>query len=295
MLTGRCDPTTGALTGSWVMKGDPKNLQFKPLPKGSMPIVERRMERGTPSELSCSLSVDSPAVFGFGNSEKASRINAALKVRFYDHTDSDLAQMIDQCLAHKSIGAVMGWYSVEMNSQGVLSVLTNGIINIAPSVHSTWNAAARAVSIDAVTGKTLVLSDVVTSPRALRPLIKRCAVAMVETIGINDFELERSIQGVEADKNGDPVEPGAPFAPSSVHVPGFLVLPEGLAVLISGMGTVGAFLEQTGPILPWTALAKEGVLRKDSPVARIWQKQLKSMPAGDEPPCTQVFKPQWLR
>ena len=39
VLTGRCDPTTGALTGSWVMKGDPKNLQFKPLPKGSMPIL----------------------------------------------------------------------------------------------------------------------------------------------------------------------------------------------------------------------------------------------------------------
>jgi hypothetical protein len=177
---------------------------------------------------------------------------------------------------------VTGWYSIEADEQGLLSVLQNGYLYFGPAVHGDWNAAADAVSIDLATGRRLGVKDVVTSAAALRPVVKSCVPFAGAKLELDDYELERSLQGW-------PAEDGEP---SSIHDPTLLVLPDGVAALITGMNTVAAWYELRGPVIRWGALARAGILPARSPIERLW----KAVPAlgADEPACTRMFTPKWI-
>jgi hypothetical protein len=83
-----------------------------------------------------------------------------------------------------------------------------------------------------------------------------------------------------------PAEEGEP---SSIREPGFLVLEDGLAVVMTGMPTVGAGLEFIGPVIRWGALLREGILKRSSPVSRLWAKE-RPLEKG-QPACQRIFTP----
>ena len=77
----------------------------------------------------------------------------------------------------------------------------------------------------------------------------------------------------------------------TVFAPSFLLLSEGMAVLIRNQPTVSAALELQGPVIRWGALLRAGILQGASPVARLWKDDV-PLPAG-EPACIRFFKPRW--
>ena len=222
----------------------------------------------------------SPAVFGLDDPDREGRINLALRMHFRD--EASLEKQVTQC-PPRSDNHATGWYSIEADESGVLSVLRNGYLYFGPAVHGEWNAGSDAISIDVPTGRRLALKDVVTSGAALRPIIKSCIPFGAEKLPQwNDYELERNLQGL-------PAEDGEP---STIHDPTFLVLPDGLAVLLTGLPTVAAWDELHGIVIRWGALKRDGVLAPKSPIARVWATAA-ALSAG-EPACERIFVPRWM-
>lgn len=296
-LSGVCDPATGAISGSWSGGGEMKALVLKPRDADGVPLVQRRRQFGKPLQdaPSCHWDVRRPAVFGLGDPGRTARINDHLRVRFVGASEVDMERRVKQCDPGTS-QHVLGWYSIEANTQGLLSVLSNGYVYFGPAVHGAFNAAADAINIDIPTGRKLTLSQVVQSSRAFRPLVHSCMLFVADHLdpdgGGDGWWWERAIQGVPTDKDGEPVEESDPaFVPSSLYEPSFLVLPDGIAVLIRNQPTVSSAIELTGPVLRWGALLRAGVLNRRSPVRRLWA-NTKPLPSG-EPTCVRFFEPRW--
>lgn len=293
-IEGRCAKETGVLSGSWTQGKTTRDFTLSPRSARGVGIFERRRQLGKPieDEPSCYWDVSHPAVFGLGDAARAGLINAHLKIRFIGLNEASTEQLVLTC-PKGTDNHVTGYYSIEMNENGLLSILENGYVYLGPAAHGDFNAAAAAISIDIPSGRKLVLTDIVTSSKALRPVVTSCMKLVVEKLdGGDEWWHERSIQGVPSDKNGDPVEETSKdFVPSSIHEPSFLVLPDGLAVLIRGQNTVGAFLEMQGPVIQWGALLRAGVLKSNSPVARLWS-NAKPLAANDAS-CVRFFSPKW--
>jgi hypothetical protein len=291
-LTARCAATTGVLSGTWRKEQIVKPLTLKPLPSGGTPIAQPTKQTGLGEESRCTFNVAWPAVFGLHDAARTSRINAALKLDFNGVDDAKIERDARACPKDAGIKA-LGFYAIEANDNGVLSVLMDGYLDVAPSVHGDSNAATRSVSIDVPTGKVLALTDIVTSSRALRPVVTSCMELTSNAIGSGDaWWWEREIQGVPSDKNGDEAaEDSRTLDPKSLREPSFIVLPDGLAVLIPQQPTVSSFLTGRGPVLQWGALVRAGILKGSSPVARLWS-GAKSLPA-EAPACVRFFVPAW--
>lgn len=291
---GRCAADTGILSGSWKLGKTTRSFTLAPRNAKAVGIFERRRVIGKPAEeeLWCHWDVRNPAVFGLGDASRAGLINAHLKLKFGGLDEADAEKRVQTC-PRGTENHVTGYYSIEMNEQGILSILENGYVYLGPAAHGEFNAAAATISIDVPTGRKLALADIVTSGKAMRPVVKSCMKLVAETLdGGDEWWHERSIQGVPSDKYGDPVEETSKdFDPSSIHDPSFVVLPDGLAVLIRNQATVGAFLEMQGPVIQWGALLRAGVLKANSPIARIWS-NVKPL-AATEPLCVRFFSPKW--
>jgi hypothetical protein len=281
-MRGSCEAATGILAGTWNQGTTTLEFRLRPRAAGGVGIAQRVKQIGTPSEeqTSCTWKVRSPVVFGLGNAERTARINTALRIQFPNETDME--RQILAC-GPKVDRHVNGWYSIEANAGGLLSVLLNGYTYMGPAAHGDWNAGGAAVSLDIPTGRRLALKDIVTSSKALRPLIKSCMPFAGNILGWNEWQLEQSIQGVEAEDR----------EPSSVRDPSFLVLPDGLAVLMRNMPTVGAIFEFQGVVVRWGALQRAGLLAPRSPVARLWANQPALAP-GDAA-CARMFFPRWIK
>ncbi len=291
-IAARCATTTGILTGTWSREKTVKPLTLKPLPAGGTPIAQQVRRTGLTEESRCALNVAWPAVFGLHDGARTTRINAALKLDFTGVDDAQIERDVRACPKDAGIMA-LGYYAIEANDNGLLSVAMDGYLNIAPSVHGDSNAATRNVSIDVPSGKVLALADIVTSARALRPLVTSCMELTSDAIGSGSaWWWEREIHGVPSDKNGDDAAEGSrDFDPKSLRQPAFLVLPDGLAVLIRPQPTVSSFATSRGPVIQWGALMRAGVLRDSSPISRLWS-GVKSLPA-EAPACVRVFVPAW--
>lgn len=293
---GTCAASTGILSGTWKLGTKSQPFVLKPRPAGATPLAEKRRVIGPPAdqEPMCNLDVQSPAVFGLGDAARAGRINAHLKIQFGGLSEAEAEKQVNSCPSGTE-NHVLAWYSVEMDQQAVLSVVENGYLYLGPAVHGDFNAAAAATSVDIPSGKKLALGDIVTSSKALRPVVHSCMKLVVDQIGSGDeWWFERDIQGMPADKNGEPVEETArDFDPKSVKEPSFLVLSDGLAVLIRNQPTVSAFLELQGVVIRWGALVRAGVLKSNSPISRVWA-NVKPLGAN-EPACTRYFEPKWTQ
>ena len=298
-LAGSCAPDTGAISGTMTMAGGSRR-QAKPfvlwpgVARGT-PLVQRIQRFGEIVEdaPSCSWDVRSPAVFGLGDAARAARINALVRVRFPGSDEAAMVRDVKSC-PPRTDRRVGGWYSFEADTQGVLAFVENGYTYFGPAVHGDFNAAAAAVSVDVPTGRKLALADLVTSSAALRPLVTACAKLAGEKLKGDPWWFERDIHGVPSDKSGEPADIGSPtFDPRSIREPSFLVLPDGIAVLIRNQPTVSAFLELQGPVIRWGALLREGVLAPRSIVARLWAREKPLAPG--EPPCVRMFAPRWIK
>lgn len=293
-IEGRCAADTGILSGSWKQGKTTRNFTLAPRNAKAVGIFERRrvIGKSVEDEPSCHWDVRNPAVFGLGDASRAGLINAQLKLKFRWLDEADAEKRVQTC-PRGTDNHVTGYYSIEMNESGVLSILENGYVYLGPAAHGEFNAAAAAISVDVPTGRKLALADIVSSGKAMRPVVKSCMKLVVETLdGGDEWWHERDIQGVPSDKDGEPVEETSKdFDPSSIHDPSFLVLPDGLAVLIRNQATVGAFLEMQGPVIQWGALVRAGILKANSPIARIWA-NAKPL-AANEPSCVRFFSPKW--
>jgi hypothetical protein len=294
-LRGRCASDTGVITGTWTLGAVTRPFTWKPREAGGVALSQRarRIPKDAVKESSCQWDVRSPVVFGLGDAERTARINGFLKLRFPGANEEDMEHRVTRCAAGTD-NRVLGWYSVEANTSGLLSVVENGYVYLGPEVHGDFGAAEAAISVDIPSGRRLALTDVVTSSKALRPVVASCMQLFAESIGGDAWWWERDIQGVPSDKNGDPAEEtAATFVPSSLHEPSILVLPDGIAVLLRNQPTVSAAFALRGPVMRWSALLRAGVLKATSPAARLWAGQ-KPAPAG-EPACQRVFVPRWVK
>lgn len=291
---GTCAAATGILSGTWKLGAKSQPFVLKPRPAGATPMAERRRVIGPPAdqEPMCNWDVRSPVVFGLGDAAKTGRINAHLKINFGGLNEAEAERLVVAC-AGGSENHVYGSYSVEMDEQGIVSVVENGYLYLGPAVHGDFTAGAGATSIDVPSGKKLALGDIVTSSKALRPIVHSCMKLVVDQIGSGDeWWFERDIQGMPADKNGEPVEETSrEFDPKSIKEPSFLVLSDGLAVLIRNQPTVSAYLELQGVVIKWGALVRGSVLKSNSPITRVWA-NVKPLGAN-EPACTRYFEPKW--
>ena len=293
VLHGRCASDTGILTGTWTQGSINRPFTLKPREAGGAPLGQRarRIERKAKGS-ECTWDVRSPAVFGLGDAERTARINGLLKVRFPAANDEEMERRVTTC-APGADNQVQGWYSVEANTRGLLSVVENGYAYLGPMVHGDFGAAEAAISVDVPSGRRLALTDVVTSSKALRPLVKSCMTLLVAKITGDEWWWERELQGVPSDKDGEPAEETAKtFVPSSLREPMILVLPDGIAVLIHNQPTVAAQMALRGPVLRWGALLRAGVLKASSPAARLWAGEKPA--AAGEPTCQRVFEPRWV-
>ena len=292
-LSARCDAATGTLSGSWAQDKTSKALVLKPLPAGATPIAQQGRQIGLAEDSRCTFNVASPIAFGLGDAARTSRINAALKLDFFGVDDKKIERDATACAKGAGIKA-LGWYAIEANQNGLLSVVMDGYLDIAPSVHGDSNAASRSVSIDVPSGKVLSLRDIVKSPRALRPVVKSCMELTADAIGGGDaWWWEREIQGVPSDKKGKEAEEGSPtFDPKSLHDPAILVLPDGLAVLIPPQTTAASGVSGQGPVIQWGALVRAGILNDKSVVARLWAGAQPLPP--EAPACVRYFRQGWV-
>jgi hypothetical protein len=295
VLHGTCASGTGVITGSWVQGTVNRPFRWSPREAGGAAIAQRakRIHAGA-KDSTCQWDVRSPAVFGLGDAGRTARINGLLKVRFSGANEEEMERKVIRC-APGGDNQVQGWYSVEANSKGLLSVVENGYVYLGPQVHGDFGAAEAAISVDVPTGRRIGLGDVVTSSKALRPVVASCMQLFADRLGTGDaWWWERDIQGVPADRNGEPVEETAPsFVPSSLHEPSILVLPDGIAVLLRNQPTVSAGFALRGPVIRWSALLRAGVLKAGSPVARLWAGEKPA--AAGEPACQRVFVPRWVK
>ncbi len=293
-IEGQCAKESGIISGTWKQGAHSKPFVLKPRSPTGVAIFERRRRIGPPEEESpsCEWDVRSPAVFGIGDAERAARVNAHLQVHFGGLDETDAERRVTRCQPGAD-NHVRGWYSIEANEQGLLSVVENGYVYLGPAAHGDFSAAIAATSIDIPSGRKLALKDIVTSSKALRPVVTSCMKLVSEAFdGADEWWFERNIQGVPTNKEGESVEETSPdFVASSLKEPSFLVLPDGIAVLIRGQPTVTAFSELQGPVIQWGALLRASVLKANSPIARLWAHAQPIAP--NVPSCVRFFKPKW--
>src|SRR5262249_3228608 len=149
-----------------------------------------------------------------GDAALTARINGLLQFRL--DGQAELFRKVSNC-GPKDDKHVSGWYSIEENDRGLLSVLYNGYVYIAPSVHGDFTGGSAAVSVDVPTGRRVALGDVVIRPDALRPIVRDC----LKTLSASDLD-EGYILGYAEDGSSESKRPLVA-----------LVVHDGLAVLMN--------------------------------------------------------------
>src|SRR5262249_43499778 len=131
-FAGACAPETGVIAGTMTVLGkarpETKPFVLRPRPAKGTPLVQRAKRIGKAAEdgPSCFWNVQSPAVFGIGDAARATRLNGLLRVGF-GREEARMLREVEQCPRGVTRNA-LGWYSVEADFQGVLSVVENGYV-----------------------------------------------------------------------------------------------------------------------------------------------------------------------
>ncbi len=177
-----------------------------------------------------------------------------------------------------------------MHAGGELLVIQNFVSEDWGGAHP-MNSTDSGVAIDRRTARVIRLADVVTDTDKLRDLARRCAWDYFAVEGIDKTGRVRAYPPDHRGACDD--EPLSylmwdcdPNAKTKLG-PEWGLFDEGVAVLTIGYPHVMQALDGRGPIIGWAALARAGILKPGSPVARLWS-GVKPAPDG-APACTSAF------
>lgn len=191
----------------------------------------------------CSLDLDSPRVFGLATPGAERLANAALTHDSFAYAAADLRASVRRCPAggETKIG---GGFATVYNADEVLSVFFSGFVSQAEAAHPGIFG-PETVTLDLRTGRRLSIGDLVSDEAAFREAILGCA-------------------------GHDPEEYSWGTKDAFRKAPRWVVVPGGIAVVLGDVSPVMHGAGGTGPIASFAGLMARQLLRKDSPVARLW-------------------------
>lgn len=247
------------------------------------PKARKALEKDQDYTFGCTVEDSGVRVFGLDDAELEKKINGMLEYKGYE----DDIQATKLCNGHYSV--YMSASLIEA-SAGILVISRFSSID-GGGMHP-WNMVMSSIAVDLRQGKELALSDIVTDTNKLRDVTGEC-LSVYEYAGTDElsFDLPDEIEPKKCDPEASPVFLWG--CQEGYEEPMWTLLPEGIVIGMRGNPHVSAIMDGTGPILPWDVLLRAGVLRADSPVARLWKGD-KPAPA-DAQACRGAFENAKIR
>lgn len=279
---GKCVAATGALTGSYALKGKKTPFFLSPRPAGEAAIhlVRERLRVTSPAPSHCqklgktkesqvvkegiclptdpaalaalqeetgaglcTLELRTPRLFGLANPAAERAANAALTHDGFGYASPELRAAVKRCPAGDET-RISGGFTVLYNAGDVLTVSLAGSVNQANAAHAA-TFGPETVVVDLATGKRLAIGDVVTDEKAFHDAIVACDEWLREDV---DWDPKGELR----------------------KAPRWAVVPGGLAVVVGDVPPIKNGMQGRGPIASFASLARRKLLRADSPVARLW-------------------------
>lgn len=218
----------------------------------------------------CALSGRSLQVFGGASADADRLTNAALGPSGRPWFRDDIRKSVKACPYDAASGgfAAGGGYEIAFADKDVLSVLLQGSV----FEYRTTPFAPETVTIDVRTGKRLALADVITDEAKFQAEMRTC-MPLYRALIPNVFQ---------------PVDDfGTYLGWTKGQTPRWVIVPGGIALLGFYEAKVEEALSGTGPVVPWSVLARDGLLVPGSSVARLWDGVTPAAPKA--PVCEQVY------
>lgn len=225
------------------------------------PKARKAMQQDGEYNFGCTVEDIGLRVFGLDDPELEKRINAILEYKDYPED----VRSTSLCNGHNSV--YMSASLVEA-SAGMLVISRFSSLDLG-GVHP-WNSVRPSIAVDLKRGTELSLSDIVTDSDKLRDVAGAC-LGVYQYASTDDlsFDLPDEIEPVVCDPDASPTFLWG--CQEGYEDPMWTLLPEGIVIGARGNPHVAVALDGTGPILPWDVLLRAGVLRADSPMARLWK------------------------
>lgn len=323
VFEGRCAQGTGVLSGTYSLKGKSQPFELRPrhpgeaslfgrkvIEQGFMPnppicsrVTDKRITtpletRGPKGETElticypraikdrldppaefvgmtgvCQASYDAVQVFGLGSEDAEKLANAALSHEGRPWRTPAMVAEVRKCSREAGDAGMSVWggYDLFFNEREVLSVRLSG----GSRQFRSFLFESSALTLDLSSGRSLALGDVVTDEARLAGVARGCLPLY-----------RRVIPGFFG------LEPGEDFAEhfgwKSPERPRWVVVPGGLALLAHYGDQVEAALSDSGIVVPFDVLLREGLLRGDSPVRRLWTDVRPAAPGV--PACEMIYR-----
>lgn len=277
-VTGRFDGTcdaSGRIEGRWTKPDGTAAQPFKlesVTPKTPFLVTTKKRARsfppqaGSPAsipqnpfapEARCTESISWPEIFGAGDAE--GHINAALRK---DHWifEGDAEKEFQSCTVGQRSTAYRG-FNIELNESAVLVVSFHGNEKAEGSTHPYEPLGPEISSFDTRTGSAITTADLLASDEATK------RATHVKLIEILDHCVRKGFDASPADLDQFIL----PRFVDEDATPIVYPTKEGLRFVTTGYPPAMRVWEGDGVTLRYAALLAAGVLRTDSPVARLWQ------------------------
>lgn len=250
-FTGRCDPKTGALDGTWSngKKDDPFHFdrvasREKPLVATKRRTLSRKAKtktKGPPAGNLCEYEQLRFELFGAGTPEAELALNEQdAKTLLPKLLSKEIFDQADKC--EEGIRASFS-AGVVATFRGFVTVESSGTYMAAGAAHPANAVDFSRVTYDLGDGRAMGEKELFAAvPKAL---LARCVAAYVKALEIED--LDPQITGRDFD-----------LRPAGVHFFG------------KDYPHVIAALTGAGPTVRWEALLRDHALRADSPAKRAW-------------------------
>lgn len=218
------------------------------------------LEQNGDESFGCRVEDAGPRVFGLGSPELEQTINGALTYKGYEQDIRETAT----CNGHDSRHTAA---TLVQAGAGLLVISRFSSVD-AGGIHP-FNSVLPTVAIDLVTGKELALADIVRDKNKLRDLASTC-IPVYEQASTDElsFELPDDLEPRRCEAEASPSFLWG--CREGEEEPVWTLLAQGLVIGMRGNPHVSVAMDGSGPILTWDVLLREGALRGDSPVARLW-------------------------
>ncbi len=261
---GKCDPTTGALDGTWNGGKDDVPFHFDRIDARDKPLVAtkrlalaRKAKKkpapgGPPGADVCEYAQKRFELFGAGTPEAEQALNQqdarTLKARVLS---KDLYGQTETCEEGLSATFSEGIVAI---FHGLATIEASGTFMVSGAAHPANAVDYARRTFDLTTGRAVEEKDLFA--KFPKELVERCVAAYAKANDMDDFATQ--ITGHSFDLTA-----------------------AGLHVFGTDYPHVAAALTGAGPTITWGALLRDHALRADSPVKRAWDGVApSSAPAG---------------